>query len=119
MYLQRLSCVIINYYRYLIFILEEEIQLQERLLSGKYCDLTPEESFLEAFARLVGSTSRWEFLARVLSLMESQMEQVKHGGPFHSGHEAAYSVLQKWASRKDATYSQLREKLENSSLFLH
>ena len=97
--------------------LEEEIQLQEHLLAEKFCGLKPEEPFLEGFARLVGS--RWEFLARVLSLTESQIEQVKSDGSFHNGHRAAYSVLQKWASRKDATYSELRKKLENSSLFLH
>ena len=89
------------------------MQLQEKLLEPQNHGLKPDVEFLCAFAGVVGS--KWLSLATTLSLSESEIKEVKGEGLFQQDH--ALQMLEKWASREDATYGQLCRKLKTISLF--
>ena len=69
--------------------------------------------FLGAFAGVAGS--KWPSLATTLGLSESEIEDMKGEGPSQQGH--SLQMLMKWASREDATYGQLCQRLKTISLF--
>ena len=89
------------------------IQLQEKLLEPQNHGIRPDVEFLSAFAGLVGS--KWPSLATTLSLSESEIKEVKGEGPSQTDH--TLQMLKKWASREDATYGQLCQRLKTISLF--
>ena len=87
------------------------IQLQEKLLQPENHHLKPDVEFLSAFAGVVGS--KWPSLATTLSLSESEIREVKGEGS--SQQDYALQMLKKWASREDATYGQLCQRLRTFS----
>ena len=91
------------------------IQLQEKLLEPENRDFKPDVKFLCAFAGVVGS--KWPSLATTLSLSESEIKEVKGEGASQQDH--ALQMLKKWASREDATYGQLRQRLKTISILYY
>ena len=89
------------------------MQLQKKLLEPCNYDLKPDKEFLSAFAGVVGS--KWPSLATTLSLSEGEIEEVKKESLSQQDH--AFLMLNKWASREDATYGQLCLKLKKIFLF--
>ena len=89
------------------------VSLQEKLLDRQNHSLRPDMEFLESFAGVVGS--KWPSLAASLSLRESEIEEMKREGL--SQQDRALKMLRMWASRDDATYGQLFERLKTVSLF--
>ena len=67
--------------------------------------------FLGAFAGVVGS--KWPSLVTTLSLSESEIKEVKREGLSQQDH--ALQMVKKWASREDATYGQLCQRLKTTS----
>ena len=67
--------------------------------------------FLGAFSGVVGF--KWPFLGATLSLSESEIEEVKREGLSQQDH--TLQMLKKWASREDATYGQLCQRLKTTS----
>ena len=89
------------------------VQLQEKLLEPQNHGLRPDVEFMGAFAGVVGS--KWPSLATTLSLSESEIKEVK--GEWSSQQDHALQMLKKWASREDATYGQICQRLKTISLF--
>ena len=89
------------------------MELQEKLLEPQNHGLKPDVEFLGAFAGVVGS--KWPSLATTLSLSESEIKEVKGEGL--SQQDNALQMLKKWASREDASYGQLCQRLKTISLF--
>ena len=98
---------------------DTDIQLQEKLLSPQYQHLLPDASFLESFAGVVGS--KWPSLANSLPLSDDEIENVKKEDISQSNdsrqQNCAFLMLRKWASRENATYSQLLQALKTMPLF--
>ena len=95
-----------------------EVQLQKTLLSAEKQSLKPEEEFLKLFAGVV--KSKWPSLASILSLTSAEIEEVNEEGEREevlSEEDRALLMLRKWASREEATYSQLCQRLKTISLF--
>ena len=90
------------------------IQLQQCLLNPEKSALKPDEHFLDSFAGVVGD--KWPSLASTLSLT-SAVEEVKEKGDTLSCHGRALVMLKKWASRDDASYGQLCQRLKTIVLF--
>ena len=92
------------------------VQLQRTLLNSEKQETTPEEKFLELFAGVVESA--WPSLASVLSLTSAEIEELKRKRE-ESPRDLALQMLRQWASREDATYGQLCQRLKTISLFQH
>ena len=86
--------------------------MQEKLLEPQNHDLKPDVEFLDVFAGVVGS--KWPSLATTLSLSESEIKVMGEG---LSQRNHAFKMLNIWASREDATYGQLCQRLQKISLF--
>ena len=82
---------------------------------GSEYSAEPEEGFLQSFAAVVGS--KWPYLAALLSLSGSEIQEVRKEGEGLSQTDHAFLMLSKWAAREGATYSQLYEKLKPISIF--
>ena len=93
------------------------VQLQKTLLNAEKEKLKPEEEFLEGFASVV--ESKWLTLASVLSLTSAEIEELKGKKEESSPRDLALQMLRQWASREDATYGQLCQRLKAISLFQH
>ena len=91
------------------------VELEKTLLSSEKQSLKPEAEFLELFAGVV--ESKWPSLASVLSLTSEEMEKVKRKGEELPQRDQALQMLRLWASRDDATYGQLCQRLKTISLF--
>ncbi len=61
--------------------------------------------------------SKWPSLASILSLTSTEIEEVKRNGEELSQRDCALQMLRQWASREDATYGQLCQRLKTISLF--
>ena len=97
----------------LIVYLGADIQVQEKLLDRKNYSLKPSTEFLESFAGVVGS--KWPSLAVSLGLSEKEMEELKTENL--STQDSAGEMLRRWASRDEATYGLLCQKVRTISLF--
>ena len=76
--------------------------------------LRPDEQFLELLAGVV--KSECASLVSILSLTSTEMEEAKKNQkPFQS--ELSLQMLKKWATREEATYGLLCQKLKTISLF--
>ena len=76
--------------------------------------LRPDEQFLELLAGVV--KSECPSLVSILSLTSNEMKEVKKNQKV-SQSELSLLVLKKWATREEATYGQLCQKLKTISLF--
>jgi hypothetical protein len=74
----------------------------------------PEEEFLRAFSGFVGL--KWAYLVALLSLDGSVIKEVRKEGEGLSQSDRAFLMLSKWASKENATYRQLYEKLKPISV---
>lgn len=93
-------------------LLGSHILLQEKLLNPENASFKPEEDFLKSFAGVVGLN--W---ASLLSLTSDEIEEVKQNEEGFSQRDYTFHMLKKWATKEDATYSQLLQKLRAISLF--
>lgn len=84
------------------------IELQRRLIETDLAHCKPDDDFLESFAEVVGD--HWCFLATLLSI-DNTIEV------YHSDREKALQVLKVWQSSPEATYGQLKQKLQTISIF--
>ena len=76
--------------------------------------LRPDEQFLELLAGAV--KSECPSLVSILSLTSAEMEEAKKNRKL-SRSELSLQMLKKWATREEATYGQLCQKLKTISLF--
>ena len=90
------------------------IQLQRTLLDPEKQSLRPGEQFLELLAGVV--KSECPSLVSILSLTSIEMEEAKKNKKL-SRSELSLQMLKKWATREEATYGQLCQKLKTISLF--
>ena len=81
------------------------VQLQTKLLDESCRALKPEPDFLATLSGVV--SSRWHSLAASLSLNVAEMEEVRKRGENQTPRDQALRLLEVWALRADATYSQL------------
>ena len=93
------------------------IQLQKKLLNPDNYTHTPDLEFLDLFAEVLVSRSKWSSLASLLSLTSTEIEEVKIKSENMSPKDHTLYVLKKWASKKDATYGHLCRKLNTIPLF--
>ena len=91
------------------------IQLQRTLLDPENQSLRPDEQFLELLAGVV--KSECPSLVSILSLTSTEMEEVEKNRKQLSQSELSLQMLKKWATREEATYGQLCQKLKTISLF--
>ena len=77
--------------------------------------LKPDAEFMEPFAGVV--RSKWPSLAVSLSLSEAVVEEVKVEGECLTHEDHAMQILKVWATREDATYGLLYERLQTIPLF--
>ena len=87
-------------------------QLQRTLLDPEMQSLRPDEQFLELLAGVV--KSECPSPVSILSLTSSEMEEVEKNWKQLSQSEIS---LKKWATREEATYGHLCQKLKTISLF--
>ena len=87
------------------------IQLQRTLLDPEKQSLRPDEQFLELLAGVV--KSECPSLVSILSLTSTEMEKNRK----LSRSERSLQLLKKWATREEATYGLLCQKLKTISLF--
>ena len=83
------------------------IQLQRTLLDPEKQNLRPDEQFLELLAGVV--KSECPSLASILSLTSSEIEEIEKKQL--SPSELSLQILKNWATREDATYGKLCQKL--------
>ena len=84
--------------------------------SAEAWELKLDAHFLEHLAGLEGI--HWESLASVLSLTSTEIEEVKRRSEgSQSQRDPALLILKMWATRDDATYGQLCQKLKTIALF--
>ena len=76
--------------------------------------LRPDEQFLELLAGVV--KSECPSLVSILSLTSTEMEEAKKNQKL-SQSELSLQLLKKWATREEATYGLLCQKLKTISLF--
>ena len=76
--------------------------------------LRPDEQFLELLAGVV--QSECPSLVSILSLTSAEMKEAKKNRKL-SRSELSLQMLKKWATREEATYGQLCQKLKTISLF--
>ena len=76
--------------------------------------LRPDEQFLELLAGVV--KSECPSLVSILSLTSIEMEEAKKNQKL-SRSELSLQMLKKWATREEATYGLLCQKLKTISLF--
>ena len=76
--------------------------------------LRPDEQFLELLAGAVKSER--PSLVSILSLTSAEMEEAKKNQKL-SRSELSLQMLKKWATREEATYGLLCQKLKTISLF--
>ena len=88
--------------------------MQRTLLDPEKQSLRPDEQFLELLAGVV--KSECPSLVSILSLTSNEMKEVKKNQKV-SQSELSLLVLKKWATREEATYGQLCQKLKTISLF--
>ena len=91
------------------------IQLQRTLLDPEKQSLRPDEQFLEVLAGVV--RSECPSLASILSLTSIEIEEVQQNRNQLSQLELSLQILNKWATREEATYGQLCHKLKTIALF--
>ena len=91
------------------------IQLQRTLLDPEKQSLRPDEQFLELLAGVV--KSECPSLVSILSLTSTEMEEVEKNQKQHPRSELSLQMLKKWATREEATYGLLCQKLKTISLF--
>ena len=93
--------------------LGEPVGIQKKLLESEFAK--PEEEFLQSFSSVVNS--KWPYLAALLSLGGSEINEVRQEGEGLSQSDHAFLMLSKWASREGATYGQLYERLKPATVF--
>ena len=76
--------------------------------------LRPDEQFLELLAGVV--KSECPSLVSILSLTSTEMEEAKKNQKL-SQSELSLQMLKKWATREEATYGLLCQKLKTILLF--
>ena len=91
------------------------IQLQRTLLDPEKQSLRPDEQFLEVLAGVV--KSECPSLVSILSLTSTEMEEVEKNWKQLSQSEISLKIFKKWATREEATYGHLCQKLKTISLF--
>lgn len=94
---------------------EQIIGMQRKLLEPEFHYIRPDEEFLQSLSEVVGS--KWPYLATLLSLNSSEIEEVREEREELSHVDRALVMLKKWSSREGASYGQLFEKLKPFSLF--
>ena len=85
------------------------VEIQKKLTETDLAHCKPDDDFLESFADMVGGL--WCSLATLLSISPCDIEEI------HSGREKALQVLKKWQLSPEATYGQLKQKLQTISIF--
>ena len=93
--------------------LGEHVGIQKKLFESEYAK--PEEEFLQSFSGVV--SSKWPYLAALLSLGASEIKEVRQEGEGLSQSDHAFLMLSKWASREGATYGHLYKKLKPATVF--
>ena len=88
------------------------IQLQRTLLDPEMQSLRPDEQFLELLAGVV--KSECPSLVSIFSLTSTEMEK---NWKQLSKSDISLQILKKWATREEATYGQLCQKLKAISFF--
>lgn len=91
------------------------MEIQEKLCESECHLKKPEEEFLRSFSAVV--SSKWPYLAALLSLSSTEIQQVWGEGEGLPQSDYAFLMLKLWASREESTYGQLYEKLKPISLF--
>ena len=87
------------------------IQLQRTLLDPEKQSLRPDEQLLAGVVK-----SECPSLVSILSLTSSEIEEVEKNQKL-SQSELSLQMLKKWATREEATYGLLCQKLKIISLF--
>ena len=93
-------------------ILGVPIQLQSTLFDQENQSLRPDKQFLELLAGVV--KSECPSLVPILSLTSKEMEEAKKNQKL-SRSELSLQMLKQWATREEATYGLLCQKLKTIS----